>query len=105
VTPILFVLAAGFGAIGRHFVGQMICSWQALLIVNTAASGLLGVIIGADLSIDTATILGIGFCGALSTYSSFALETQKLGWLWGSGYAALTIGCACAAASIGMDIV
>jgi CrcB protein len=104
VTPVLFIFAAGFGAIGRHFVGQMICSWQALLIVNTAASGLLGVIIGADLSVDTATILGIGFCGALSTYSSFALETQKLGWRWGSGYAALTIGCACAAASIGMDL-
>jgi len=105
MTPVFFVIAAGLGAVGRHFVGQMICSWQALLIVNTAASGLLGVIIGADLSLDTTTILGIGFTGALSTYSSFALETQKLGWRWGSGYAALTIGCACAAASIGMDLV
>lgn len=105
MTPILFIFAAGFGAVGRHLVGQIVCSWQALLIVNTAASGLLGVTIGADLSLDTATILGIGFCGSLSTYSSFALETQKLGWRWGSAYAALTIGCACAAASIGMDLV
>ena len=104
MTPVLFVIAAGAGAIGRHLVGQIICSWQALLIVNTVASALLGAIIGADLSIGTATILGIGFCGALSTYSSFALETQKLGWRWGSAYAALTIGCACAAASIGTDL-
>jgi CrcB protein len=105
MTPLFFLLAASAGAVGRHFVGQMICSWQALLIVNTVASGLVGVIIGAQLSIDTVTILGIGFCGSLSTYSSFALETQKLGWKLGSGYAALTIGCACAAASIGMDLV
>jgi len=105
MTPLFFLIAASAGAVGRHFVGQMICSWQALLIVNTVASGLLGVIIGAQLSIGTATILGIGFCGSLSTYSSFALEAQKLGWKWGSGYAALTIGCACAAASIGMTLV
>ena len=105
MTPILFVLAAGVGAAARQLVGSLECSWQALLIVNTAGSGLTGVIIGADLSVDTVTILGIGFCGALSTFSSFALETQKLGWLWGSGYAALTIGCACGAASIGMDLV
>lgn len=105
MTPLFFVLAAGAGAVGRHLVGQMICSWQALLIVNTAASGLLGVIIGSQLSVDTTIILGIGFCGALSTYSSFAIETQRLGWKWGSGYAALTIGCACTAASIGTGLI
>jgi CrcB protein len=105
VIPVLFLLAAGAGAVGRHLVGTIVCSWQALLIVNTAGSFLLGVLVSSDLSVDSITVLGVGFCGALTTFSSFALETRSLGWRWGSAYAALTVGCACAAASIGMTFI
>ena len=105
MTPVLFVVAAGLGAVGREVVGRIACTWQALLIVNTIGAGLLGMVIAAagrgDLSVDTVTVLGIGFCGALTTFSSFALETRRLGWRWGSLYAAITVGCACGAASIG----
>jgi CrcB protein len=105
MIPLLFVIAAGLGAVGRHLVGTLVCSWQALLVVNTVGSFLLGLIVSSDLSVDSITVLGIGFCGALTTFSSFALETRSLGWTWGSAYAALTVGCACAAASIGMTFV
>lgn len=101
MTALLFVIAGGFGAVGRHLVGSLVCSWQALLLVNTAGSGLLGVLIGADLASDALTVLGVGFCGALTTFSSFALEARSLGWLRGTGYAVLTVACACAAASTG----
>lgn len=104
MIPVLFVLAAGLGAVGRHLVGALVCSWQALLVVNTFGSFLLGVLVSSDLSIDAITVLGLGFCGALTTFSSFALETRSLGARWGTAYAALTVGCACAAASIGMTI-
>lgn len=104
MTPMLFVVAAGVGAVGRHLVGTLVCSWQALLLVNTLGSGLLGVLVGADLASDTITVLGVGFCGALTTFSSFALETRSLGWRWGAGYAVLTVACACTAASIGMSL-
>ena len=81
MTPLLFVVAAGVGAMGRHVVGQFACSWVTLLWVNSIGAGLLGLIVASELSPSTTTILGVGF------------------------YALVTVGSACAAASIGTTLV
>ena len=100
MTPVLFVFAAAAGAVGRHLVAHLVCSWQALLIVNTAGSALLGWLVASDASTTTLTVVGLGLCGALTTYSSFALEARALGWRWGGVYVASTLVCITGAASL-----
>lgn len=100
MTPLLFVIAAAAGAVGRHLVGRLACAWQALLFVNTAGAAILGWLLQRDVSNATVTVVGLGFCGALTTYSSFALEARALGWRWGGVYVASTLVSVTAAASV-----
>jgi CrcB protein len=91
VTPVLFALGAALGASGRYALGFMEKSWQSLLIVNTVGSLALGLIFEADLSTDAELVLGVGLCGSLTTFSSFADELHRLGPRWGIAYTALTV--------------
>ncbi len=102
MTPALFVIAASCGAVGRQAIHQIAPNWRALLIVNITGSFLLGLIVDADLSRHAATVLGVAFCGSLTTFSGFALELRQHPLRWSLVYASAMAATTCAAAALGM---
>jgi CrcB protein len=82
----MIALGALVGAPARYLTDRAIQSrhdsvfpWGTLT-VNVVASLVLGIVTGASGSLDPRTIalIGTGFCGALSTYSTFSYESLKL---------------------------
>ncbi|MFK8025836.1 MAG: CrcB family protein [Ilumatobacter sp.] len=100
MTVVLFVLAAAFGAIARHLAVRITCSWQGLLVANTVGSAALGFLVGREVTGTALTVIGIGFCGALTTFGSFAILVRDLGARYGALYTASTLVCVCSAASL-----
>jgi CrcB protein len=70
------------GAVARHLVGKSVeGEYLDTLTVNVVGSFLLGAIVAAPSagSVDQVTLaVGVGFCGAFTTFSSFAFETIRL---------------------------
>lgn len=62
------------GIQGRH---DSVFPWGTF-VVNVVASFVLGVVTAGVADHAVAAVLGIGFCGALSTYSTFSYETFGL---------------------------
>jgi len=86
VIPLAIALGALVGAPARYLTDRAIQSrhetpfpWGTLA-VNLIASFTLGVVTAATGDVDpaVAALLGTGFCGALSTYSTFSYETMHL---------------------------
>jgi CrcB protein len=103
VTVLLVALGGAAGAALRfltahHLDGRV--PWGTLL-VNVTGSFLLGLWSGLALTGDTLALLGVGFCGGLSTYSAFAVQTHARGPRLGTAYAVATIGLALAACAAG----
>lgn len=80
----LVALGAVVGAPARFLVDALLARalgrgvpWGTLL-VNLVGSGLLGLLVGAAVSGSTLALLGTGFCGALTTASTFAWELVEL---------------------------
>ena len=71
MTVLLVTLGAAVGAPLRYLVGRSLPR-TGILVVNVAGSFLLG-LVGAD-----NPLVGTGFCGALTTYSTFGADTVAL---------------------------
>lgn len=73
-----------FGAISRFSLSRLINRWFpskipfATLTINLAGSFLLGMIIGANMNKFGFLLLGTGFMGAFTTFSTFKLEGVQL---------------------------
>ncbi len=98
------------GAVSRYAVGLAI-ERRALdtAAVNVAGSFLLGMFVALDLPGPAALALGVGFCGAFTTFSSFAVETVRFaenkGIRAAAANAAGTLAAALVAALAGMALV
>lgn len=93
MTALLVVLGAAVGAPLRYAVDRVVQArygspWGTFA-VNTAGSLVLGVVVGTAASPEVVALVGTGFCGALTTYSTFALETMSLAERGRRGAAAL----------------
>lgn len=82
MTLLLVLLGGAVGAPARYLTDRALRERAPLgtLVVNVAGSVLLGVLIGAGdaLPVAVKTLLGTGFCGALTTYSTLSIETLRL---------------------------
>jgi CrcB protein len=78
-------LLGGTGAIARFLLDGTIAGRlgrafpYGTLVVNLLGSFVLGVFVGAALSGDAYRVVGTGLIGAFTTFSTWALESHRLG--------------------------
>lgn len=79
IDVLLVALGGALGAAVRYLLILLVGGrfpWS-ILIANLAGSFVLGVLL-ASASPGLLLLLGVGFCGALTTFSAFALDTLVL---------------------------
>lgn len=84
MIPLLVGLGAAVGAPARYLTDRAVqrrhdtpFPWGTLT-VNVVASLVLGFVAGLAPASGVTALIGTGFCGALSTYSTFSYETVRL---------------------------
>jgi fluoride exporter len=79
------LLAGGLGAVLRFLVDGAVARWAArsfpfgTLVVNVSGAALLGLLGGLALSRHAALLVDTAFIGSYTTFSTWMLETQRLG--------------------------
>lgn len=103
MTALLVALGAAVGAPLRYLAGTLLdrrLHWGTL-VVNLVGSATLGALVGAAVEGSAMALLGTGFCGGLTTYSSFAVQAAHGGPRRGTAYAVTTVTGCLAAATLG----
>ncbi|MFW5929100.1 MAG: fluoride efflux transporter FluC [Halobacteriota archaeon] len=79
IEPLFVAVGGALGATARHAVAESLQGGRfpvATLAVNVAGSLALGFFVGASSGVHL--FAAAGFCGAVTTYSSFSFESLEL---------------------------
>jgi CrcB protein len=100
---LLVALGAAVGAPVRYLAGHLLdrTTHWGTLAANLAGSAMLGALLGAAVHGDWLALLGTGFCGGLTTYSSFAVQSVLAGGRRGTAYVVITVTGCLAMATLG----
>ena len=107
MTALLVALGAAVGSPIRYLAGRFLdgrVHWGTLA-VNLVGSAFLGGLVGGAVEGHWLALLGTGFCGGLTTYSAFAVQSVQGGRRRGTAYAVTTITGCLAAAALGHFLV
>jgi CrcB protein len=103
VTVLYVALGAALGAPLRFLTAHYLdgrLPWGTVL-VNVTGSFVLGAVTGLALDRDAVAVLATGFCGGLTTYSAFVVQTHERGLRDGLLVVLLTVPPALAACLLG----
>jgi CrcB protein len=99
VTALLVALGAAVGAPLRFLVAAWWPHKGATLVVNVVGSAVLGLLVQPSMS--TYALVGAGFCGALTTFSAFAVEVvESRSWRYVVASVLLCVGAAALSRSV-----
>lgn len=100
---LLVALGAAVGAPARYALSHLFDGQLPVgtLTANAIGATLLGLLTAAGPGEQAAALLGVGFCGGFTTWSSFAVQTHERGWWVGGRYLLLTLTLALAGCTAG----
>ena len=104
MTALWVALGAAVGAPLRFWLAERLDTDRfplGIWLANTAGSVLLGFLVGLGVGERALVLLGVGFCGAFTTYSTFAVQAVGLGARRGTAYAVVTVVAAIAGGALG----
>ena len=106
MTWLLVAFGAAVGAALRYVAGHLLDGrfHRGTILVNWVGSLLLGFFSGLGLAGHTMALLGTGFCGGLTTYSSFAVQAHDRGRADGAVIVVATVVPALALCALGFVV-
>ena len=102
MTALLVALGGAAGAAGRLVVMRALPGSRATLAVNVLGSLLLG--LRASAAERPYALLGIGLCGAFTTFSAFALDAVELPRRACFAYVVGSVVLCCLACAVGLAV-